>query len=379
MKRNLLPIRLVFPQPQISNLSNPPKFFSGMCIFDDLFIIGYGDPNIPKSSTVPKILDGVKPKNGNEFELELALVLPDLLPNLDGKTEYSIELPDGVLWVSNQMAVVSYKEEGRDFTAIVPRHAAGSPNEKFNEILKKEPRKFIKTFVVWKGIIKGEDADSAMEDSIDDAVNRFINLLNEFVLRLLVLEHSSKEDFGITTPVYNQIYFDYVYFNIKGFSEFTGFNRIALNVIKARLSPANLKIFDSTKKWDDDIFKMLSIAKTYISGGSLEYGFLLLVISAELATSRFVYEKLKSIGVPQNKLDDMRKSLTFNVMFNSHVPVLTKDKEKLDKDIVDKINDARKRRNDFMHEAELDIDGEYLTGLKNAVINYVDYLERVRN
>jgi hypothetical protein len=44
-------------------------------------------PHMKKDASLGSLFDNVHPKDGNKFELELGVVLPDLFPNLEGRPE----------------------------------------------------------------------------------------------------------------------------------------------------------------------------------------------------------------------------------------------------------------------------------------------------
>lgn len=100
-----------------------------------------------------------------------------------------------------------------------------------------------------------------------------------------------------------------------------------------------------------------------------------MAIAAEIATTRYVHEKIIRAGISKTKLDEISDDLTFSKMLNVDLFLVAPANKKPDKDLVGKINEIRKKRNKLMHEGKFDADIVKLREMFVSTKNFISYLE----
>jgi hypothetical protein len=82
-------------------------------------------PDTQKGPSLGTLFENVVPNEASEFELELGVVLPDLLPNVDGKPEYALPVSNGSnvrdICFSNVMARLRFTKDESPYHALISR------------------------------------------------------------------------------------------------------------------------------------------------------------------------------------------------------------------------------------------------------------------
>jgi hypothetical protein len=418
MKKSLLlPIRLLVPAVKSdSALLQKSWLLTCATTYNDLDILGFADPSKTKNPELNLFTD-IEPNSDDGFVLELGVILPDLFVNLDGKPDFEVEALRNdkkfALFVSNRMARIRYSNNGEQFQAIIPRasvsdgpsteaspapidkvslqlvpHPATTPPQDLGADLKAQLKipnnphtEFLRTMVAIRFPIKGTSAEDALSDGIGETVSIFIDLLNRFAISNLMVD---REQSGVTTPIYDRNTFDCMYLVIQGKNDKqfrTG--RLGMNIFKLMLNPGPATPEESAKirgclggsQKIDEARRFLVVAKSFLDGGILQAALLHLAIGVEMATTRFVHAKLLAAGVSKSKLDGSDDQLTFSKMLNIDLLVVTPADRKPDPQILGKINEIRKLRNDLMHKGMFAADNVKLRDLYLASRQFVAYLD----
>jgi hypothetical protein len=243
----------------------------------------------------------------------------------------------------------------------------------------------LKTMVSSRFAIHGASAHEALEKHIEGCSDRLIECLNRVAIaNLTANEHAFP---GFLSPNFDKSTFDSMYFIIRGSdpAEFGNW-RLATSLSRAMLRPtvefknshvAQVRAILGGSTAIDDVRKMMQMAISYAEGGLLEFALLQLVIAAEVATARFVHKMMISNGVSKTKIRELKNELTFSMMLNLDVIAFSPPAMKPDPSLLGKVNEARRRRNDLMHEGEFQCSKDYLRELHQHVREYVAHLDRV--
>lgn len=388
-KRPLIYLRLATPDPKITKgFADKCWLLSACSTYRELELFGFLAEGITKDASVGKICADINPKDDGTFDLELAVILPDLFPNIESKLEYSLQVSDGnghleSILVSNQMARIRYKRNGQDYQALLPRYKLGEKEWLQSVgIPDNSPFDLLKTSVAWRTNISGTTAEDAIEMSIEQRIEQFVFLLNQFLNANLAI---SKEDQPpYLTPVYSRSTFDFMFFILRGkATDKFCHGRLVGNLKAVTLNPddvgstqlpAFLKIASGQESLSVSR-ALLHSARSFLRTGSLPYSLLQMVVAAEIATSRYVHKRWIETGVSKSKLRDYEKDVTFSQMLNIHIIALTPDDKKPDFTLLGKINLARNLRNDFMHEGTFSAPQDEMEALYNFTKKYLDYID----
>jgi len=82
-------------------------------------------PQVRKDASLGTLFEKVLPRDRSQFQLELGAILPDLLPNLEGKPEFTLLVANEGntrdLCFSNVMARLRYVKDNQLLHALIPR------------------------------------------------------------------------------------------------------------------------------------------------------------------------------------------------------------------------------------------------------------------
>lgn len=391
MKAPLIYLKLVYPEKPKESLLTPEKtwLLSGLSTYKDYSIFGFLAPIHRKAPELGKIFNNINPKKDGNFDLELGVMLPDLLPNLNGKLDYSVEVSNKndelkLLCLSNQMGMIYYKIDNEQLHALFPRCKLDKLSNNDIKIPFGGPIQLLRTMVTTRFIIKGQCAEDALEENIETCLDVFINLLN----KLLISNQMILNDGNITLSTsYDRNSFDFLYLIICGKDKNKfGHGKLALNLGKTAINPYNIvdEKADSLLSFlngaieIDEIKHTMYAAKNAIDGGLLKYALIQLVIASEIATADFVKKCLLAKGVSKSKWKDYGKDITYSHMLNLYLWSLTPAHLKPDRDLIGKINRARDCRNDLMHEGIFNLTKNEMRELYEATEEYLGYIQKTR-
>ena len=96
------------------------------------------------------------------------------------------------------------------------------------------------------------------------------------------------------------------------------------------------------------------------------------IIALEMALSIFVRKKWKQRGVSQNRIDLAKRDVTLSMMMNIELMALTDDDRKPSSELIGRLNNARRLRNDIVHEGRIDVSEseghECISSVKEALL-----------
>src|ERR1019366_4387122 len=115
MRSPVLPIQLITPEtPQGFGLEKESWLACGISTFVDMELFCFTPPNSNRDASIGELFGNVPLRADASFDVEIGVVLPDLLPALDGKYEYAIDvavegMPAQRLALSNLMSRLRYQ------------------------------------------------------------------------------------------------------------------------------------------------------------------------------------------------------------------------------------------------------------------------------
>jgi hypothetical protein len=382
-------VELVLPNlPVEPLLADRSWILSGASSHHDLRGYFFLAPGLQKDASLGVLFEHVPPRDGNQFQLELGVALPDLFPNVGGQPEFSLMVSNDTdareLCFSNVMARLRFAKDGQPLHALIPR--GGLPNVrngKIDFIPTDASLELLRTFATSRYDIKGTSAEEAFETHCESCIRDMVERLNRVLKTMPFVDLTPGRVYSVA---YSRATMPSFYFILKGGSEDNlGHGWVAPHVGRSILNPVDLSAEESTALKDyltgtqplDDIQSLLHSARSFVDGGVIEYVLLLSVIAAEVATQRFVQKRLLASAVSKGKLEEAEKDLTYSLMLNVVLFAVTPEDRKPDKELVGKMNRGRGLRNAYMHNGDLPKDhGEVLDIFENT-IKYVNYLDQV--
>ena len=390
MKSPLLRVNLAIADVlNESRLAEQSWLLSGASTYLDLTIFCFIPPGATKHPNLGVICEDVLPQDGNRFDLELGVNLPDLFPSLESSPEYAVEvlLPDRgtrTLCFSNVMARLRFDKDGSPMHALVPRRSIPSVRVGEVEFIPRDASvELLRTFASSRYVIDGATAEEALESHLAENIHDFIERLNRV---LKVLPFADPHGGLIYSVAYSPTTFDGFYFVLRGRSDTPfGHGRVTAHAGRTILWPpilsseyvSILRRYLDGSLATDDIEGLLHSARVFLDGGVTEYVLLLSVIAAEVATQRFVHKRLLAAGASKKRLNDLEKDLTYGLSLNLILyAVIPKDKTP-DPHLMGKMNRARQLRNEYMHNGLRPTDEKEIAGIYQSTKEYVGYLREV--
>jgi len=380
----ILGIRLHCPTyPKESVLQQDSWLLGGGTIHRELDILAFAVPGGRKDASLGRLFSGLTPRSDGIFDLELAVALPDLLPNSSEGSEFHFEVHDlssiHTLCVSNRMIKARFSREGSAFHVLAPQGGClvRGTDLPIPEGAHIEAQK---TMVARRFEISGPDAEDALSSHLESCMDLFVADLNRLVMAHVML---ASKAFPVTTPVYDRNTFDYMYIALRGADkERVGTHRITANLMKCMLNAGCqsgddnevVQSYLSGEREVDPALAFLHSAKGFLHGGLPSYALLQLVIAVEIATTRYVHAKLLSKGVSKSKLADYERDITLAQMLNVYLVALTPKAKRPSGALLGMMNRGRELRNEFMHHGELSASKQEIGRLLEAAREYIGIL-----
>lgn len=361
---------------------------SGVSSYYDLrgyFMMAHG---LTKDASLGVHFSDVPTPEDRRFQLELGVILPDLFPNYTDNSEYCLSIKTEAghreVCFSNVMARLRFVQDENILHALIPRRAIPKVREGQVKFIPKDAGvELLRTFATCRYEIEGTNAEDAFETHCESCIHDLIERLNRILKALPFVDVAPGRVYSMA---YSRASLSSFYFILKGDSdEKFGHGWISSHVGRSMLNPPNLPPEQSQLLSDyltgtanpDEVEAFLHSAQSYLDAGIIEYVLLLIVIAAEVATQRFVHERLLLSQVPKKKLQEADKDMTYSMMLNIVLYAVTNDDQKPDRDLVGKMNRARGLRNAYMHTGELPKNHTEVVELFDMTKRYVAYLRLI--
>lgn len=285
MNSPIVPMRLVTPDvPDEMGLKGISGLACGVSSFLDLEFFCFTPENSKRGHSIAEPCANVPPNDDGTFQLEMAVVLPDLLPAMDGLNEYPVEVGrDGLtartLGISNLMSRMRYQIDADHYQALVHRSLIKRIREGGIPFVPKDaPEEPIRSLVTFQTRIAGTTAAIALDNHLSDAFDTFLLYLNPLLRFLSLVDETPGRTYS---TAYTRSTFDSFYFALYGASkdfDKIGHGRAMPHAGRAVLNPPRLPNELSTlvrsylKGTADptDTSVLIHAAKRYVEAGTIK-------------------------------------------------------------------------------------------------------------
>jgi hypothetical protein len=225
----------------------------------------------------------------------------------------------------------------------------------------------------------------ALTEHLESAVDDFISGINRIVSARIVGIDPTK--LNVLVPVYDRGSFPWLYLLIHGDGDQIEANLVSANLLRTTLVQQPLDpdrwasfraVVDGTSGIDVAV-KSVRTAESYLQAGAHDFALLLATIGAEVATTRYVHQRLEAEGVSKKKLGEVERGLSFSIMLNTQLQILAPDDQKPDASLLTEINMLRKCRNELMHEGACSADRLKIVALVSAADRFVSYIRSIES
>jgi hypothetical protein len=140
----------------------------------------FTQPNSNRGASIGEPFGNVPSKADGSFDVEIGVVLPDLLPALEGRYEYAIDVAlEGMaaqrLALSNLMSRLRYQIEDKHHQALVHRSVLGQIRKgEVGFIPSNAPEEILRTFVTSQFRLPGATAAQALDEHLSDTFDTFL-------------------------------------------------------------------------------------------------------------------------------------------------------------------------------------------------------------
>lgn len=383
--RTLANVLLTQDAPKdVATIEQKSWLLSAVSTFADHQVLAFFEDGDGSISNLGNHFSRVHPKPDGTFDLELGVVLPDWLPNIeDDCPEYCLDVGagDGNIYeicVSNQMGRMSYVVEGQQHHIVFPRHKLWRAYAAdFAKIPIDAPEVATRSVATARFSIAGVDAREALGKHVKRCQETLIECLNKLATSVVALTRAKFPT--LLAPVYDEATFDAFYLLLRGDRADLVTNwRVVSSLRQGMRRPSTKFDADTTSRMRmalrgagkiDDLTRIIHMARCYTEGGIFEFALLQLVIAAEVATVRFVAQMSNTVNSASNT--------KFAKLLKTEVPKLCPQGMKPDTALIGRIDVARDRRNKVMHQAVFAASRAYLRTLHDDVQAYVEHLNGV--
>ena len=314
-----------------------------------------------KGADLGTLFADVAPKQG-KLTLELGVVLPNVLPDVDNLSECTLKVRalsqiDRDLCLSNRMSRFHFFESEEPWQCLMPRTSNSLSCAK----VRRGKGKFVPaieevlpTVAAMRFEIAGETAEEAFQANIRASVDDLLACVNV----ILEAARATSSDYR---PISRLLSWDSVasVYALVSNGDRAHIQPVALNGGWLAMRPGTLRDREAVRFRDfgagtlqlTDVDRLLGEARSSWQTGEYEFAFLQAVIAAEIETRRTVRAECQRRGVSKAKLDDNRRDLTYSWALNIGLPLAFDEPVRPPVDLLAEMNSARRRRNALMHEA----------------------------
>lgn len=379
-------ISLATPKSELVTDVDDASWLLRACVaFPDRHVLAFGAPGMKKDASLGRLFYQIHPDDGH-YTIELGAVLAERLPLAEGQSEAVLNLAEtkaegGRFCVSSAMLRLHYRKGETDRHALCPVYALSTAlADQADEFLTPPHVEYIPSVVTARYAIEGEDADDALSNHLEGAIDDFIAGINRIVSAMIVTIDPSK--LNVLVPVYDRGSFPWLYLFVRGKDAAIDAHLVSANLLRTTLvqlplDSARWQSFRSIVDGTSDIDVAVKSAKSalsYIQAGAYDFALLLATIAAEVATTRYVHARLRQEGVPKKRLEDIERDLTFSIMLNTQLQVLAPVELKPARSLLSEINQLRKSRNELMHEGTCKAGRLDIVAMVSAADRFVAYI-----
>lgn len=383
-------IKIKLAYPEYKRDSNKYKidnmFFNYAVPFIKDELYGFVQDGVTVSENVANIFTEVLPAD-NKYTIELGAELNELYPKFDNHADAFFTVVDNnkdeqKIYVSNQMAKVNCTKDGNSlvilFNQIMKNKLFSESDFELNE---NNIVSNLKTFITWEFELEGKSVKDIFEFYLDNKIEEFLSLINEFVCDINYILQE-KGEFPLIIPSYSRFTIPSFYFIVKGKDSKTGHGIITTHpkgiaYVSDSLSHSQTDQFKNmlVSNYEIDLWDLFfANGKSLIMNGQLKSGILSLFTCCELILSKYIRESLSKKGVSKSKFDDSSKDITFSLMSNILLISVAPEGFKPDIELLGKINSLRRIRNDLIHSGIFDLNYDISYEFVTVVFDFRKYL-----
>jgi len=335
--------------------------------------------------SVLHLFQDISPCPDDTYELEMGVVLPDLLPNLDGVPEFvvdvALESDQLRLFLSNAMGVVRFHIDREPYHALFPLYApenlARYPGPVDLTQLAFEP---LNTMATARWRLPWPQDQSDVLDALGACTQDLVEALNRLAGALL---DSLGEQLHFISPAHDRGSLGVAYLVLRGADpDQFAHARFLLSFRRAQVDPHSCSPEVSRRTRDilaaghpaDTVRTLLYAARSYRSAGIPQFALLQLAMAAEIATAQFVRTGWLARGVSRKKLKEYEHDIGFAEMLNVHLFALCPPERRPDRSLVGEVDRVRRCRNDLVHEAIFELSDKDWARMFSAVERYIALL-----
>jgi len=370
------------------SLKDESLLLQAATVFNDRHVFAQLGPGLSKDASLGKLMDDLTPDDKGVFRLEIAAILPIWFPDLNARPCFALDVPLAAgesvrLAFSNRMFKIRFRRDDQPFHALVPcvHLKKFVEDAHLPEGYHIEP---CKTVAATRFDARGSDAEDALERHIDDGCDRFVRGLNRVLEAHLELAIDEVPILAARLDLSN---FETFYITMQGGDRKKGrAARYAQRMWFAVRNPGREYTLADTERFSAlisgeeiiaDARRLLNAGKSLIESASLDFGFLQIMMAAEIATKRVVDRLLRRRGVSKRTLKSYDRGLNFAQCLNVHLVSLCPPNRRPDRALIQRIDSGRKLRNELMHKADFKATRQELRELHYATARFLDFLAEV--
>lgn len=350
------------------------RWLRSLIYFPETKIYVPAGDELEKRERIPDPFPDVQVGPGGRLEVELGLVLHDLLPNLDGYSEYMIDVasdfrPSERLAVSNQMLTGYTKRHGEPYIFTVPRGFIPNPKSGPAAPSPEVGTTPLRTCVSWTTTVTGKTAGAALRRQLFQRVDALVEMINRLIAAVL---QATNQPYLMRTPRYGRFSFDVLYLVMRSTCGEIKCDRVGLGASRVYRNAGDLAdeaaaalrstalqlescggghVRFNARKGETPLPALLLVrqAWSHYGAGVVDLALLLSVVAAEAATSAFLQRRWSERGVSREAYADRKP--TYENQLDILIPAELSGDPVINERLLEPLRKARSLRNAFMHRA----------------------------
>lgn len=357
-------------------LTTPRRFHSDV-------VLGFSDRESIGALAPPREFFPI-PSSHEGWNLELAVVLPDLLHRIDGRSEAVLEIADSggsvrTICLSNRISRFNCVDrEGEPFHVLLPRaepwHGSAAIGAQDDKVLGIEEQ--LRTVAAMTFTIQGDTPDQAFESSVSGLIEELFAGINA-VLQAMRQSHPETVPNSRSISRYSV---HSIYALMYGSSRAEALGAVLMvDPMKGAWYGIDLKAEESGyvrrllrgEEPLSDVDRIIGEAQSSLQNGELEFALLQAVIAAEICAKRAIHNACLRAGISKKKLKNVGTDMSYSWALNVGLKLAFPPDARPPEDIVEAMDMARDRRNRIMHDGRFSLNRKEVLELLAATRRFV--------
>jgi hypothetical protein len=348
--------------PVDADLIKKSSFFQAAFSLNRSRIVAPAAEEIRKDSSLGVLWRDIAPCNG-AYTFELATVLPYFLPYFEDSPEYSVQIGNSELVFSSRMLQCYFSENEQlckplQYYLVHRLRLSSLVAQKSLVHVYPLP---LKTFVTSRLVEQGTSAESIIQHNFNSWVLEFVSKLARF---LDAIRAASPESGKHLLPQVSTPFLPIFWLYVAGADGKHGIEQFGRDAPSAAFRPLSRLDSDAVRRVKTFLNNTvpiplqdsaIALARTYLHYGYLGQAIIQVSVACESALAKAYQTFLTSRGVSRSAYSDAKRDISFSQLLNLHL-ASARDLRFLQnrKDIIQRLNWTRKRRNEFVHEGVFD-------------------------